>query len=89
MSASPSGRPAEAIRRLHASPPKSTPRYLPYCGDRGEAILAPNPPILHRHLVRKCPEATGGIDAWHEGDLTFEEAMMEAVKRLFLAKQEL
>ena len=41
------------------------------------------------HLVKNCPEAREGLDAWREGDLTFEEAMMEAVKGLFLAQQEL
>ena len=29
-----------------------------------------------------------GVDARREGDLTFEEAMMEVVKSFFLAKEE-
>ena len=39
-------------------------------------------------LVRNCPEANVGVDAWREGDLTFEEAMMEVFKSLSLAKEE-
>lgn len=41
------------------------------------------------HLAKNCPEAREGLDAWREGELTFEEAMMEVVKSLFIAKQEL
>jgi len=41
------------------------------------------------HLVRNCPEAKEGLDAWQAGELTFEEAMMEVVKSLFLANEEL
>lgn len=41
------------------------------------------------HLVQNCPEARVGLDAWREGEMTFEQAMMETVKRLFLANQEL
>jgi hypothetical protein len=41
------------------------------------------------HLVRNCPEAGRGLDAWREGEMTFEQAMMETVKQLFLANQEL
>jgi len=40
-------------------------------------------------LVRNCPEANVGADARRKGDLTFEEAMMEVVQSLFLAKEEL
>lgn len=41
------------------------------------------------HLVKNCPEAKEGLGAWREGELTFEEAMMEVAKSLFLAKEEL
>jgi hypothetical protein len=34
------------------------------------------------------PEAKEGLDAWREGELTFEEAMMEGVKNLFPLKGE-
>lgn len=34
---------------------------------------------------RTATEAKEGLDAWREGELTFEEAMMEVVKSLFLA----
>ena len=37
----------------------------------------------------QSPRAKEGQDACREGNLTFEEAMMEAVKSLFLAKVEL
>jgi len=40
------------------------------------------------HLVRNCPEAKPGLAAWQQGELTWEEAMMEVVKSLFLAKEE-
>ena len=41
------------------------------------------------HLTRNCPEAKEGLDAWQKGELTFEEAMMEVVKSLFIAKKKL
>jgi len=41
------------------------------------------------HLIHNCPEAKVALSAWQAGDLTFEEAMMEVVKCLFLAKQDL
>ena len=41
------------------------------------------------HLVKNCPEAKEGLDAWREGELTFDEAMMEVAKSLFLAQHEL
>ena len=40
-------------------------------------------------MASSRPEANEGVDAWREGDLTFEEAMMEVVKSLSLAKEEL
>jgi hypothetical protein len=41
------------------------------------------------HLIRNCPEAQEALRLWREGELTFEEAMMEVVKRLFLARETL
>ncbi len=41
------------------------------------------------HLLKNCPEAQPILGQWHEGELTFEEAMMEVVKRLLLDKQAL
>jgi len=35
-----------------------------------------------------CPEAKPGLEGWQRGELTWEEAMMEVVKSLFLAKEE-
>jgi hypothetical protein len=40
------------------------------------------------HLLKDCPEAREALAAWQEGEYTFEQAMMETVKELFLAKQE-
>ena len=39
--------------------------------------------------VENCPEAKAGLDACREDELTFEQAMMGTVKRLFLANQDL
>jgi hypothetical protein len=39
-------------------------------------------------LASSRPEAKEGQDAWREGNLSFEEAIMEVVKSLFLAKEE-
>jgi len=41
-----------------------------------------------RHLTKNCAEARPGLEAWQRGELTWEEAMMEVVKSLFLAKEE-
>jgi len=35
------------------------------------------------------PEAKEGLDAWYEGELTFEEAMTEVLTGLFVASDEL
>jgi hypothetical protein len=51
-------------------------------------VTVPNRPFI-LHLVKNCPEARKGLDAWREGEMTFEQAMMEAVKQLSLANQEL
>lgn len=40
------------------------------------------------HLTRKCAEARPGLEAWQRGELTWQEAMMEVVKSLFVAKEE-
>jgi hypothetical protein len=40
-------------------------------------------------LVKNCPEAKVGLDAWQEGKATFEEAMMTAVHWLFMTNEEL
>lgn len=40
-------------------------------------------------LRESAQKPVRGLDAWREGDLTFEEAMMEVVESLFLAKEEL
>ena len=40
------------------------------------------------HLLKNCPEASEALATWQKGDYTFEQAMMETVKELFLAKQE-
>lgn len=41
------------------------------------------------HLLKYCPEAKTGLDAWREGEVTFEQAMMMAAHRLFMANEEL
>ena len=41
------------------------------------------------HLVKNCPEAEEGLQRWQNGDFTFEEAMMETVKHLFIANADL
>lgn len=41
--------------------------------------------ILHR--LKNCSEAHEGLRQWHEGEFTFEQAMMETVNRLLLAKE--
>ena len=51
-------------------------------------MTVPNRPFILQ-LVKNCPEARQGLDAWREGEMTFEQAMMETVKQLFLANQEL
>jgi len=38
-----------------------------------------------RPVLTKAPAA---LDAWCEGELTFEQAMLEVVRSLFLAKKE-
>jgi hypothetical protein len=40
------------------------------------------------HLLQNQPEAVD-FDAWREGRMTFEEAVTNAAKMLFLSKQEL
>lgn len=42
-----------------------------------------------RHLTKNCAEAKAGLEAWERGELTCEEAMMEVVTSLFLAKEEI
>jgi hypothetical protein len=37
-------------------------------------------------LVKNCPEARAALAQWQEGNWTFEQAMMEVVKQLYLAK---
>lgn len=41
------------------------------------------------HLIKNCPEAAVGLQRWQEGNFTFEEAMMETVKHLFIANADL
>ena len=41
------------------------------------------------HLTKSCPEARAGLAGWQSGELTFEEAMMEVVKSLFITKENL
>lgn len=41
------------------------------------------------HLIRNCPEARDALALWQEGAFTFEQAMMEVVKRLYLSRQDL
>lgn len=40
------------------------------------------------HLLENCLEAREALIAWRDGEYTFEQAMMETAKELFLKKQE-
>jgi len=41
------------------------------------------------NLLVNCRETEEGLNAWREGEATFEQAMMMAVHRLILANEEL
>jgi hypothetical protein len=41
------------------------------------------------HLIQNCTEAKEALQQWHNGDWTFEDAMMDVVRQLYLANESL
>ena len=41
------------------------------------------------NLIKNLPEAKGPLTQWQDGELRFEQVMMEVIKNLCLSKQEL
>lgn len=41
------------------------------------------------HLMKDCPEAQEALRLWRIGEWTFEDAVLEIVKLLFLAREAL